>query len=106
MSQNPTATPVLPFALPAVASTPCGALTPRCSWTPTRLNPAPQCPACGQALVRVHSRYLRLVRDLPVVDRPVRLLLRVRRFFCDAPACPKRTFTERLPALVPYRARC
>jgi len=29
----------------------------------------------------------------------------VRRFFCDAPACPKRTFAERLPALVPYRAR-
>ena len=33
------------------------------------------------------------------------LLLRVRRFFRDDEACPKRTFAERLPALVPYRAR-
>ncbi len=68
-------------------------------------QPCPQCPACGHASARMHSRYLRLVRDLPDTDCPVRLLPRARRFFCDDDACPKRTFAERLPDLVPYRAR-
>jgi transposase len=63
------------------------------------------CPTCGRLSTRVHSRYARRVRDLPVVDRPVRLLLHVRRFFCDDETCPRRTFAERLPTLAPVRAR-
>jgi hypothetical protein len=31
--------------------------------------------------------------------------LHVRRFFCDQPSCPKRTFAEPLPDLVPFRAQ-
>jgi transposase len=58
------------------------------------------CPACGQGAVRVHSRYQRTVADLPWNGVPVRLQLRTRRFFCDAPACPVRIFTERLPGVV------
>ncbi len=38
-------------------------------------------------------------------DQWVRLRVRVRRFFCDTPACPQRTFAERLPDLVPVRAQ-
>jgi len=105
MSQNPTATPVLPFALPGCRVDAVRSVDATLLVDAHTTQPCPTCPACGQASARVHSRYLRLVHDLPVVDRPVRLLLRVRRFFCDAPACPKRTFAERLPALVPYRAR-
>ena len=63
------------------------------------------CPSCGRPATRVHSRYTRQVGDLPVIDRPVRLLLRVRRFFCDADTCPRRTFVERLPDFAPVRAR-
>jgi transposase len=40
-----------------------------------------------------------------VTDQAVRLRLHVRRFFCDHPACPKRTFAEPLPDLVPFRAQ-
>ncbi len=105
MSQNPTATPVLPFALPGCRVDAVRSVDATLLVDAHTTQPCPPCPVCGQASARVHSRYLRLVHDLPVVDRPVRLLLRVRRFFCDVPACPKRTFAERLPALVPYRAR-
>jgi len=105
MSQNPTATPVLPFALPGCRVDAVRSVGATLLVDAHTTHPCPPCPACGQASARVHSRYLRLVHDLPVVDRPVRLLLRVRRFFCDAPACPTRTFVERLPALAPYRAR-
>jgi transposase len=67
---------------------------------------AARCPGCGGRSRRVHSRYARTVRDLPWADLPVRLRLHVRRFFCDAPACPRRIFTERLPGVVaPYARR-
>jgi transposase len=68
-------------------------------------DPCQCCPTCGRQSARVHSRYLRLVRDLPVADWSVHVRLRVRRFFCDTPGCPQRTFAERLPDLAPVRAR-
>jgi len=105
MSQHPTATPILPFALPGCVVDAVRSGGPTLLVDAHTTRPCQRCPACGRASARVHSRYLRLVRDLPVADRPVRLLLRVRRFFCDDNACPKRTFAERLPVLVPYRAR-
>jgi transposase len=65
-----------------------------------------RCPDCGGRSHRVHSRYVRTVRDLPWAELPVRLRLRARRFFCDAAACPRRIFTERLPGVVaPYARR-
>jgi transposase len=63
------------------------------------------CPDCGQLSGRLHSRYQRVVRDLPVTDYAVRLHLSVRRFLCDATTCPRRTFTERLPNLAPPHAQ-
>ena len=105
MSQNPIATPVLPSALPGCRVDAVRSVGATLLVDAHTTHPCPPCPACGQGSARVHSRYLRLVHDLPVVDRLVRLLLRVRRFFCAAPACPTPTFVERLPALVPYRAR-
>lgn len=63
------------------------------------------CPSCEQPSARVHSHYRRTPRDLPLGTRPVRLLLRVRRFFCDQTACPRRTFAERLPELLPVKAQ-
>jgi transposase len=67
---------------------------------------AARCPGCGEPSRRVHSRYGRTARDLPWGELPVRLRLHVRRFFCDAPVCPRRIFTERLPGVVAPYARC
>jgi len=59
-----------------------------------------RCPLCGRHSRSVHSWYARTVSDLPVARAVVVLHLRVRRFFCRVPSCPRRIFTERLPELV------
>lgn len=63
------------------------------------------CPLCGTPTSRVHSHYLRHVADLPCGGRQVCLALHVRRFFCDADACPRKIFAERLTPFVESRAR-
>ena len=57
------------------------------------------CPACDRISRRVHSRYERRLADAPVGGRRVIIRLQVRRLFCDAPACAKRTFAEQVPGL-------
>jgi transposase len=64
-----------------------------------------QCPGCGQASRRVHSRYKRQLSDLPWEGVPVKIELRVRRFFCSTDGCSQRIFTERLPRTVGCHAR-
>lgn len=63
------------------------------------------CTVCGHKSARLHSHYLRTLADLPWGGRAVRLLLRVRRFRCSRPECPRRIFAERLPDLVEPYAR-
>ena len=70
------------------------------------LGKAGCCPACGRASRAVHSRYYQRPADLPSLGRAVRVGLRMRRFYCRNLACPRRTFAERLPALVAPHARC
>src|SRR6476660_8874236 len=68
--------------------------------------PSACCPVCQRESTHVHSHYLRSLWDLPVACLAVHLHLRVRRFFCDARDCPRRTFVERLAALMqPYAHR-
>lgn len=64
-----------------------------------------QCPRCGRWSKRVHSHYERTIRDLPWAGRPVLIRLRVRRFFCAHPSCPRRIFAEQLPDLVAAHGR-
>jgi transposase len=63
------------------------------------------CPVCGKSASRVHSHYRRTVADLPWQGVPVRLDLHTRRFYCDAPTCPRQIFAERFPDLVAAGAR-
>lgn len=64
-----------------------------------------RCPICSQPSSRIHSRYLRTLADLPCQGRRVRLQVQVRRFFCDAPECSRKTFAEQFPLLGPAYAR-
>ncbi len=64
------------------------------------------CPLCQCRSESVHSRYVRLVADLPWAGWAVRLELHVRRFFCRNKACVRQIFTERLPGVVAPSARC
>ena len=64
-----------------------------------------RCPLCGSRSRRVHSRYHRTLADLPISGRRVILAVRVRRFRCLAPACPRQIFAERFPDLAAPFAR-
>ncbi len=69
-------------------------------------SPAAHCPLCQCRSESVHSRYTRVVADLPWAGWGVRLELHVRRFFCQNPECKRRIFTERLPGVIaPYARR-
>lgn len=70
----------------------------------TTMHTAP-CPLCHQPACSVHSRFQRRVADLPCGGRALTLVIHARRFFCRTPTCPRRTFRERLPALVAPGAR-
>ena len=48
------------------------------------------CPGCGTRSGQVHSRYHRRLADLPIAGRPVRLMVRARRFYCRAVLCGRR----------------
>lgn len=65
------------------------------------------CPGCGTRSARIHSRYQRRLADLPLAGKPVRLVVRVRRFHCDAVLCGRRIFTERFDknVLAPWARR-
>ena len=64
-----------------------------------------RCPDCGTWSARVHSRYTRKLNDLPIGGRRVQLVVRARRFFCEASSCRRRTFAERLDGTVAPKAR-
>lgn len=63
-------------------------------------HPTSCCPLCCQPSCTIHSRYRRMVRDVPCGGRPVQLTLCVRKYFCRNPLCERKVFTERLPELI------
>lgn len=66
---------------------------------------AASCLICQVPSRRVHSRYIRVVQDLPWGGLPMILRFWTRRFFCDNIDCRRRIFAEQLPALARPRAR-
>jgi hypothetical protein len=64
-----------------------------------------RCPDCAIASRRVHSRYGRRLAEYPVGGRRVVVKLEVRRFFCDAAGCGRRTFVEQVQGLTTRYAR-
>ena len=63
------------------------------------------CPLCQSLTGRVHSRYERTLRDLPLAQFRLTIVLEVCKFFCLNEACRRRIFTERLPTIVAPWAR-
>ncbi|MFG1240272.1 ISL3 family transposase [Xanthobacter autotrophicus DSM 597] len=68
---------------------------------------ASSCPGCGRTSERIHSRYHRHLTDLPMAGKPVRLVVRARRFHCDTVLCGRRIFAERFDdkVLAPWARR-
>lgn len=79
----------------------------RCEWRRkrcwslhgTRDGTAVPCRDCGLSARRVHSRYRRRLADVVIGGRPVVIDLGVRRLFCDAACCARRTFAEQVAEL-------
>jgi transposase len=57
---------------------------------------AARCPVCETPARHVHSRYTRILANLPWSGYRVTWRLRVRKFFCRKATCSRRIFTERL----------
>lgn len=104
MSQTFRASALVPrgFVVDAVTSDGASALI-----TVRSVETASVCPGCGTRSGRVHSRYHRRLADLPIAGRPVRLLVRARRFYCRTVLCGRRVFAERFDAnvLAPWARR-
>ena len=66
---------------------------------------APCCPLCGTSASRIHSTYSRRLMDVPCAQKCVRLILQVRKFFCDVRICARKIFTERLAPFIQPWAR-
>ena len=82
------------------------ASTARITVIVTTTSPEAECPLCHRRSTRIHSRYVRMVADLPWMGCAVRLQLHMRRFFCSNLECARQIFTERLPTVVaPYARR-
>jgi len=64
--------------------------------------PCATCSVCSRYSRRVHSRYERIIADLPCHGVPVTLHVGVRRFFCDNLQCERAIFAERLEEAPAY----
>jgi len=63
------------------------------------------CPVCQTLAQRVHSHYRRTLHDVPWGMKSLRLVVQVRRFFCDKKDCPRKIEASRLSALTEVSAR-
>ncbi|MFI8075910.1 transposase family protein [Streptomyces sp. NPDC086033] len=63
------------------------------------------CPDCGRFADRVHDRFQRRLKDLPLADQGFVIRLTVRRFICGSAGCPRRTFAEPFSRLAAPHAR-
>ncbi|CAM2064760.1 ISL3 family transposase [Sulfidibacter corallicola] len=63
------------------------------------------CPRCGRVSRRIHSRYERIVWDGAWQAVAVALILKVRKFFCDNPKCPRMVFSDSFPETAPPYCR-
>jgi transposase len=70
-------------------------------WAVTDHPGAGSCPACGAESSRVHDLVVTRPRDVRRGDDPVDLRWVKRRLKCGNADCPRRTFTERIPAVPP-----
>lgn len=67
--------------------------------------PEAACPLCQTMAQRVHSHYGRTLHDVSCGTKSLRLVVQIRRFFCDNSDCPRKIFAERLSTLAEASSR-
>ena len=90
-----------------ISLAPCGLIIERIESTAEALtifarptSESAACPGCGHFSQGIHSRYQRLLSDLPSQGKLVRIKVQARRFRCDQTDCGQRIFVERLDVAV------
>jgi hypothetical protein len=53
------------------------------------------CPGCKASSSKLHSYYLRKIKDLPTCDNRVILHIKAKKWYCNNPDCTRQIFTER-----------
>jgi hypothetical protein len=61
------------------------------------------CPICNNRSNKVHSFYIREVRDLSICGKETHIHLKTRRFFCKNKYCTRMIFCEQSSDLMPYK---
>ena len=62
-----------------------------------RASEISNCPYCGSASSKVHSRYKRELSDLPISHYKVKLIIEVKKYICENADCIHKRFAESLP---------
>ena len=55
-----------------------------------------KCKYCGVESEKVHSVYTRTIADLPIQKYKVKLVIKVKKYFCNNSKCNHSTFAENL----------
>ncbi len=55
-----------------------------------------KCKYCGNESENVHSTYTRVISDLPIQNYKVKLVIKVKKYFCNNHKCNHTTFAEPL----------
>ena len=42
-----------------------------------------RCPYCGFVTTSIHDGWTKMVRDMPVFNKPLYLIVKVNRYYCD-----------------------
>jgi len=56
-----------------------------------------KCPYCGKISNKVHSHYARVLQDLPIQGKKVKLIIDNKKYFCVNKECSHKTFAETFP---------
>lgn len=102
----------MPISRRHLPTVPAGLVVSRMEVEPDRIaifaairSASAPCPSCGLPSRRVHSRYRRVLADLPWQGRPVSIVVEVRRLRCATETCRRRVFAERIDDIANARAR-
>jgi len=63
-----------------------------------------ECPYCETPSKKVHSRYERRFRDLPVQGKKAEIVLENKKYFCNNEGCSHKTFAETFDCL-PHKGK-
>ena len=60
-----------------------------------------KCPYCETMSAKVHSRVKRVLKDLPIQSKKVKIVMELNKYFCKNPDCRRKTFAERFSFFEP-----